>query len=186
MHMDQQEIQRLIQQSLYEDPQAFGQLVVEYQSFVFGLALKLTCHSDEAEDITQEVFIRAWTHLPQFNPQVKFSTWLYKITANLCFDWLRKHHNHPEMIPAEKEGNVVEYIPTEENITNQLINQELVEKITQLTQELTPKQKLIFTLWDLEGMEPEEIKIITGMSSVKIKSNLYLARKYIRQRISKL
>lgn len=183
--MEQKEVQQLIQQSLQEDRQAFGQLVIEYQSFVFRLALKLLCRSDEAEDITQEVFIRAWIHLPQFNPQVKFTTWLYKITANLCFDQLRKHRLPPETIATGQE-NAPWNISTEENITNRLINQELVEKINQLTQELTPKQKLIFTLWDLEEVPPEEIKIITGMSSAKIKSNLYLARKYIRQRISNL
>jgi len=67
-----------------------------------------------------------------------------------------------------------------------VMNEELIQIILYLTQELTPKQKLIFTLWDLEGLEAEEVKDISGLSSAKIKSNLNLARKYIRERIEKL
>ena len=156
--METLEIQKLLQQSRRQDSYAFSLLVRQYQDFVFRLAFRLLCNYEEAQDITQETFIRVWTHLPQFNLQAKFTTWLYKITVNLCYDSLRSYKK----------------------------NEELIQIILYLTQELTPKQKLIFTLWDLEGLEAEEVKDISGLSSAKIKSNLYLARKYIRERIEKL
>lgn len=81
-----------------------------------------------------------------------------------------------------REENEVIDIPLENNLTTTLTNQKLLETIIQLTDHLTPKQKLVFTLWDLEEMPPDEIRIITGMNSAKIKSNLYLARKYIREK----
>lgn len=183
--MNQEREQQLIRQSAGHDKAAFGQLVTEYQYFVFRLAFRLLCNTEEAQDATQEVFIRAWTHLSQFKPQVKFTTWLYKITVNLCYDQMRQQRRHSGLITLGQQEMGME-VPAEEDAGQDLANQELIACITRLTEELTPKQKLVFTLWDLEGIDPEEIKLITGMSSAKIKSNLYLARKYIRQRISKL
>lgn len=183
--MEAENEKRLIQASQLSDKQAFGQLVKEYQYFVFRLAFRLLCNTATAQDVTQEVFIRAWTHLPQFKLKVRFTTWLYKITANLCYDQLRKQHHSPHVLSVSKYPEMVTDIPAKENTETDLFNQELIHRITQLTEELTPKQKLVFTLWDLEELPPEEIRIITGMSSAKIKSNLYLARKYIRQRLSK-
>ena len=72
--METLEIQKLIQQSRRQDSYAFSLLVRQYQDFVFRLAFRLLCNYEEAQDITQETFIRVWTHLPQFNLQAKFTT----------------------------------------------------------------------------------------------------------------
>lgn len=183
--MEQENEKRLIEASQKSDSQAFGQLVNAYQYYVFRLAFRLLCNTAAAQDVTQEVFIRAWTHLPRFNPEVKFTTWLYKITTNLSYDLLRRQQHRPRLVSTSIQPEMVTHIPAEENTERELYNEELIQRITALTEELTPKQKLVFTLWDLEELPPEEIRIITGMSSAKIKSNLYLARKYIRQRLSK-
>lgn len=98
---------------------------------------------------------------------------------------LRRQQHHPQFVSTSNQAEIITHIPAEENTERQLYNEELIQHITALTEKLTPKQKLVFTLWDLEELPPEEIRIITGMSSAKIKSNLYLARKYIRQRLSK-
>lgn len=183
--MEQENEKRLIEASQRADSQAFGQLVNEYQYYVFRLAFRLLCNTATAQDVTQEVFIRAWIHLPRFNPEVKFTTWLYKITTNLCYDMLRRQQHRLQLVSTSNQTEIITHIPAEENTERQLYNEELIQHITALTEKLTPKQKLVFTLWDLEEFPPEEIRIITGMSSAKIKSNLYLARKYIRQRLSK-
>ena len=184
--METLEIQKLIQQSRRQDSYAFSLLVRQYQDFVFRLAFRLLCNYEEAQDITQETFIRVWTHLPQFNLQAKCTTWLYKITVNLCYDSLRSYKKRPIVHDSEIDFLKAYQQLSDENLENKVMNEELIQIILYLTQELTPKQKLIFTLWDLEGLEAEEVKDISGLSSAKIKSNLYLARKYIRERIEKL
>ena len=184
--METLEIQKLIQQSRRQDSYAFSLLVRQYQDFVFRLAFRLLCNYEEAQDITQETFIRVWTHLPQFNLQAKFTTWLYKITVNLCYDSLRSYKKRPIVHDSEIDFLKAYQQLSDENLENKVMNEELIQIILYLTQELTPKQKLIFTLWDLEGLEAEEVKDISGLSSAKIKSNLNLARKYIRERIEKL
>ena len=175
--METLEIQKLIQQSRRQDSYAFSLLVRQYQDFVFRLAFRLLCNYEEAQDITQETFIRVWTHLPQFNLQAKFTTWLYKITVNLCYDSLRSYKKRPIVHDSEIDFLKAYQQLSDENLENKVMNEELIQIILYLTQELTPKQKLIFTLWDLEGLEAEEVKDISGLSSAKIKSNLYLARK---------
>ena len=111
---------------------------------------------------------------------------LHKITVNLCYDSLRSYKKRPIVHDSEIDFLKAYQQLSDENLENKVMNEELIQIILYLTQELTPKQKLIFTLWDLEGLEAEEVKDISGLSSAKIKSNLYLARKYIRERIEKL
>lgn len=153
---------------------------------VFRFSFKLVCNYDEAQDITQETFIRAWTHISDYTPKCRFSTWLYKITANLCYDLLRMRKRE---ITCRQTGDIMSKPPdvlSEENPENTVINQELIHIIGLLTEELTPKQRLVFTLRELEGLENDEITIITGLDAAKIKSNLYLARKYIQERMKKI
>lgn len=179
--MTQKQIQELIEISKDGDTKAFGILVGQFQTLVFRLAFRLLCNDDEAKDIVQEVFIRVWTQLRKYKPEYQFSTWIYKITSNLCYDRLRSLKHNRELI---KPGIVAGLnISSAENIESSMINRELKDLIIYFTEGLTPKQKLVFTLSDIEELNPEEIERITGLSAGKIKSNLYLARKYIRNKI---
>jgi len=161
---------------------AFRQLVDTLQPFVYRLAFRLLCNEDEAKDVVQETFIRVWLHLHKYRPDARFSTWLYKIACNLCYDRLRAIKRSQVNSTTVFDLSQLD-VPEENDIEQSLINRNLIEWITALTHDLTPKQKLVFTLRDIEGMELEEIREITGMSGEKIKSNLYLARQYIRKRI---
>ena len=76
------------------DREAFKQIVSEYQQLVYTLAFRLLCNGADAEDMTQEVFIKVWQNLSRYKQQqCKFSTWIYKITCNACYDKLRSNHN---------------------------------------------------------------------------------------------
>lgn len=182
--MHQSRVNELIVLSRQNDSMAFRKLVEAYQSMVYTLAFRLLCNEEDAKDIVQETFIRVWKHLDSFNTKLKFSTWLYTIAANQCYDKLKKaKHNYT--VRVEDLNAISEFI-SNENIEKTLINAELAQIIPTITAELTPKQKLVFTLRDLEGLEIEEIQSITGLSGAKIKSNLYLARQYIRKKIENL
>jgi RNA polymerase sigma-70 factor, ECF subfamily len=80
--------QSLIQRAQKGDPQAFATLVDEHQRYVYNLALRVVKDENEALDLTQETFVRAWTALPNFRGQSQFRTWLYRITTNLCYNRL--------------------------------------------------------------------------------------------------
>jgi len=177
--MNNEKIEILVERSKQRDMAAFRQLVESCQPFVFRLAFRLLCNDEEAKDIVQETFIRVWLHLHRYDRRNRFSTWLYKITCNLCYDRLRVMKRTATVDIDLSELDV----PDTRDIEQSLINRDLKEYIAALTHELTPKQRLVFTLMDIEGLEPEEIEKITGMSRAKIKSNIYLARQYIKLRI---
>ena len=159
---------------------AFKNIVSEYQQLIYSLAFKLLCNEQDAEDATQDTFVKVWQNIKNYKQQYKFSTWIYKIAVHICYDKMRtkKHIDYIDIETYDGYSDV--------NQEDFLHNKELKKLIVKLMEGLTPKQKLVFTLSDLEEMKVEEIKTVTGLSSSKIKSNLYLARKYIKLKISDL
>ena len=87
--INQEKTLELVDRSQRKDTAAFAQLVTEFQPMVFRLAFRLLCDEDEARDITQETFVKVWLSLKTYNRKNRFSTWLYKITCNACYDRLR-------------------------------------------------------------------------------------------------
>ncbi|MDR0205746.1 MAG: RNA polymerase sigma factor [Bacteroidales bacterium] len=159
---------------------AFKYVVCEYQQLVYTLAFRILCNETDAEDATQDTFIKIWQNIKKYKQQYKFSTWIYKITTHVCYDKLRSKQH----IISEELTDFVSF--SEENQEDLLHNKELKKLITKLSSGLSPKQKLLFILSDLEDLKSEEIVVITELSAAKIKSNLYLARKYIKSKIINL
>jgi len=180
--MDQSTLNNLIELSMQNDDKAFRQIVENYQSMIYSLAFRLLCNEEEAKDTVQETFIRVWINLAKYQTDKTFSTWLYKIATNLCLDKLKSSKHFYQ------NGNIDETLNNliaSENVEQTIINSELGNIIHRLTNELTPKQKVVFTLRYLEGLEVDEIVQITGMTPGKIKSNLFLARQTIRIKLEK-
>jgi RNA polymerase sigma-70 factor (ECF subfamily) len=180
--MDNHTLVILINSSKRNDTKAFREIVSSHQGMIYSLAFRLLRNEEDAKDIVQETFIRVWKHLSSFDIERKFSTWVYAIATNLCLDKLKSvKHNLQEASIDE----TLHYLISSENVEQKLINAELGAIISTLTNELTPKQKIVFTLRHLEDLEIEEIVQITGMTGDKIKSNLFLARKNIREKLEK-
>ncbi|MDL2222988.1 sigma-70 family RNA polymerase sigma factor [Bacteroidales bacterium OttesenSCG-928-M11] len=181
--IDKSSLNKLITASRQKDEKAFRLIVEEFQSLVYSISFRLLCNEDEAKDITQETFIRVWINLNKYNSKQKFSTWLYTIATNLCLDKLKRQKYFQKNDMSE---TILTTIAIKDDTEEKILNQELLDLISSFTQELTPKQKIVFTLRYLEELEIEEIKQITGMSSEKIKSNLFLAKKNIQNKIEKI
>ena len=175
----------LIQRCRTGDSNAFRQLVDNYQGRVYVFAFRMLCNEEDAKDVVQEAFIKVWRNLSKYNTDFKFTTWLYRITANCCYDHLRKGKQQKQNVEIDQVKHACEQL-LQSNLEQKIINENLAAVITQLTHELTPKQKLVFTLKELEGFEVNEIAAITDLSPEKIKSNLYLARKNIREQLEKM
>jgi len=176
--MDKSTLNNLIERSSRNDHKAFREIVESYQSLVYSVAFRILCNEEETKDIVQETFIRVWMNLSSYNPDKKFSTWLYAIATNLCLDKLKSSkRNFQGYSIDETLYNLI----ASENADQTILNSELAEIIIRLTNELTPKQRVVFTLRHLEELEVDEIEQITGMTSAKIKSNLFLARQTIRK-----
>jgi len=180
--MDHQSVERLIEQSILGDNVSFRTLVEQFQPYAYSVAFRLMCNEYETEEVVQEAFIRVWKNLAGFRKEMRFSTWLYKIVVNLCYD--RMKASKVRKIFKSQPGENMINISSGENIEKELSNREQAELIRMLTEKLSPRQKVVFILSELEELDVQEITSITGMSAAKIKSNLYCARREIREKMN--
>lgn len=178
--MTPETIHKLIEYSQRKDEKSFRTLVETHQFMVYQLAFRLLCNEEDAKDAVQETFLRVWLNLAQFDRKRSFKTWVYAIAANQCYDRLKSVRYKARTIPLES----VEHLLSDD-VEYTMENAELGARIARLTKKLSPKQKWVFTLCDLEGLSVEETSTITGLSAAKIKSNLYLARQSLRKELKK-
>ncbi len=178
--MDKSILNTLIEGSIRRDEKAFRMIVEEYQYMIYSVSFRLLCNEEDAKDAVQETFVKVWLNLHTYNANQQFSTWLYAVSTNLCIDKLKKASNkYHKTVIDEKITNLF----STENSDQKLLNTELGEIIQSLTNELSPKQRTVFTLVYLEELGMDEITLITGLTTEKIKSNLYLARQAIRKKL---
>jgi len=171
----------IIQKVKNGDASAFKMLVVKYQQAAFSFAFKIMGNEDDARDVVQECFINIWQKINTYDINKNFRSWLYKIIYNKSIDALRSIKRRDEISLDDRLYKVVDKASQEGDI--RLENKEAGELIRMMTINLPEKQKLIFTLRDLQELNVEETIEISGMSEVAIKSNLYHARKAIRKKL---
>jgi len=165
------------------DAIAFSSIVEEYQQFVYNLAMKMLNDVGDAEDLVQDVFVKVWNSIKLYSAEKsKFSTWLFSITSRTCLDQLRKRKS---IVTASGE-QLSEYHNIQQSAADKLEDRDAVRLIKTLSDSLTPTQKLVFVLRDLEGYEVSEVVAVSGLTEKQIKDNLYLARKSIKAKMSKL
>jgi RNA polymerase sigma-70 factor (ECF subfamily) len=163
------------------DEKAFRILVEKFQSYAFNVAFRVVLNEDDAKDIVQESFIRVWKHIHQYDQKILFTTWLYKIVINLCYDNLKsaRRRNHMAMRLADNQAIPVNNV----NASGNEDNKELIRRIRKVSKNLTLKQRMVFVLRDLHEIPIKEVMKILGLSEGSVKTNLYLARQNIRERI---
>lgn len=168
-HLNEAEI---IEQAKSGNQLAFRALVESFQGFVYSIAYRFTGNASEAEDLMQETFIRCWKNLDRYNAEYKMKTWLGKIVSNLCLDYLKSARRKNE----SKAVDFSIHIMDDANPEKEFETKELHSIILKLADRLTPKQRAVFILRDLEMLEVDEVCEILGMNSANVKSNLYYAR----------
>jgi len=157
-------------------------LVEKYQQTAFRLAFRMLGDEDEARDVVQDSFIRIWEKFNTYNDNEKFTSWMYRIVSNRAIDSLRASGRRPIISLGQL---IPETLGTGESGPDILLeNREAGELIRSITTGLPEKQQLVFSLRDLQGLSPQEVQDISGMTENVIKSNLYHARKTIRDRLT--
>jgi RNA polymerase sigma-70 factor, ECF subfamily len=184
--MNKEQLLDIIELSKKKEHKAFKKLVEHYQSYAFSLSFKLVCNEEDAKDIVQESFIRVWQHIYKFDIKTKFTTWLYKIVFNLSLDKLKANKRRGHVL-ADTEFVKVSYDKLlGANPETDFVNKDLASLVASLADDLTPKQRAVFILRDLQGAEMDEISDITSMSKGTVKSNLYYARLSIREKLKRI
>jgi RNA polymerase sigma-70 factor (ECF subfamily) len=172
------------------DTAAFEQLVRQYDRQVFRVAQHITQNREDAEDITQDAFLKAYEKLNQFQGNSKFSTWLVRITVNESLMRLRKRKTSKTVSMDEnvqtEEGSIPrDFADWSPNPEQQFGTVELGDILRKTIQGLPPGFRTVFTLRDIENLSTEETAEALGLSVPAVKSRLLRARLQLRERLSR-
>ncbi len=171
--------EELILQAQKGDKRAFRKIVETHQRFAFAVAFKILLNEEDAKDASQEAFIKLWKHIGDYNFESKFTTWFYKIIINLSIDKLKSLKRKEKIFIPLPDGNETDKLFSKN--CEDYSNRELIEIIAKLTDMLSPKQKLVFTLRDLNNLDITDISKTLNMSAGSIRTNLIYARRRIKQ-----
>ncbi len=164
--------------------QALSVLIKTSTPLAFSLAFRLLGNEVLATDVVQETTISIWKNIHKIKSAESYKTWLYRIVVNKCNDEFRKQKRKQEIHFDENNWAKISN-KLIENPSGELENKESANLISLLTASLSPKQKSIFILSELEDLSHEEISKITSESKANVKANLYYARKKISELLEK-
>lgn len=179
-------LEYVITRSKQGDVWAFRQLVELHQRYAFSLAFRLVCDEEDARDVVQEAFIRVWKHIREYSPEVKFTTWMYKIVVNLSYDRLKGERRRSRLFMRMSKLPDLDYQPGGQAVDASVMNRDLADKIRAIAEKLPLKQRMVFVLRDLQDLSVGEVGEILGMSHESVKTNLCYARRAIRLRIARM
>ncbi len=174
-----------IEQAAAGDAAAFEVLVLRYQTQVYSLALRMVGNEADAQDLAQEAFVRVWKSLPSFQFSAQFSTWLYRLTTNICIDFLRAQKKHRQIsltIAEEEQWDLEDPSPQPEDL---VLAQDARETLTRAMDSLDPEERQILLLRSVNDCSYQQIGDIMGLREGTVKSRLSRAREQLRKKLSK-
>jgi len=174
----------LIEECRNGDLHNFRKVVEKTAPKIFTVAFRILGDEDAAHDAVQDTMVTVWQKLSGIRNADNYKTWVYRIVINKCYDQLRKKKQQKENRYDDQAWSVISNHLSENGIT-ELENRENARIINLITNQLSPKQKTVFVLSELEQMPADEILKITGMSRSSVKANLYYARKNIESLLQK-
>lgn len=171
----------IVRKVLGGDANAFETLVLEYEKNVYNIALRMTGNSEDAADMTQEAFIKAYNSLQSFRGDSKFSVWLYRIVSNVCLDFLRSKNRRPtvSLSVEDDDGEDAQLDVADESQSPELL---LDRKLTRDSvrrglDSLPPDYRQILLLREIQGLSYDEIAQALSLEVGTVKSRIFRARK---------
>jgi RNA polymerase sigma-70 factor (ECF subfamily) len=177
----------LIRAAQRGDSDAFERLVRSYDHNVLRMALNLLHSPEDARDVYQEAFLRVYRNLPKFRFDCSFSTWLYRIVANLCLDQIRKRKVRKEEASSVETGSGdldrFQFLPEQRadvDPQRQLMSAEVNTRIREVLDRLTPRERVVFEMRHFEGMRVRSIGDALGVTEEAAKNCLFRATQKMR------
>lgn len=180
----------VVAQARTGDAKAFNELLRRYERKIFRLALHITQNREDAEDVLQETFLKAYEHLDQFQGQSKFYTWIVRIAVNQALMKLRKRKSDrsvslDDTIDTGEDTVAREIAAWDENPEQQYGREELNRILTSAVDGLTPIYRAVFVLRDVDGLSTEETAEALDLSVPAVKSRLLRARLQLRDKLTR-
>jgi RNA polymerase sigma-70 factor (ECF subfamily) len=182
--------QELVAKAQAGDNEAFAALVERYQNKIYRLAKNITQNNEDAEDVLQEAFLKAYSHLDTFQRNAKFYTWIVRIAVNEALMKLRKRKSDrtvplDEPLDTGEETVNREIAVWEDNPETRYSQEEIQQILDEAVESLKPDFRAVFALRDIEELNTEETAETLGISVPAVKSRLLRARLALREKLTR-
>jgi RNA polymerase sigma-70 factor (ECF subfamily) len=177
--------EELVARSIAGDADSFNQLVQRWERPIFALAYRTIGREEDARDVCQETFLRAFRALPGFRGQAKFSSWLYRIALNLCRDWVRRERRTGFVQPPE-DVDLMELLAADaptESIEDLVARNDQVRVIERAMARLSEDQRMAIILKEYHGLTFQEIADLAGCPLSTVKTRLYQGLALLRREL---
>ncbi|VGO22737.1 RNA polymerase sigma factor [Pontiella sulfatireligans] len=171
------------------DVQAFDVLVDRYHGRIYGLTYNMCSNREDAEDLTQEVFVKAFSALPRFKGKSSFYTWLYRIAVNKTINY-RKKRNRKRTLSLDSFDQEIKSDEAYHDLTSKgsplrnISLSELQIKLNEALQSLSEKHRTVVVMHDMQGIPHEEIAKVVGASVGTVRSRLFYARRQMQSELA--
>ena len=177
--------EELVALSIGGDVDSFNQLVVRWERPIYALAYRVIGREEDARDVVQETFLRAFRGIGNFRGQAKFSSWVYRIALNLCRDWIRRERRAP-ILPTPEGVDVVELAAEPgpaESIEDLVARNDISKVVADLMTRLPEEQRTAIILKEYHGMTFQEIADLQGVPLSTVKTRLYQGLTVLRRHL---
>ena len=169
---------------------AFDNLILKYRERVFGVVYNMTSNREDAADLTQDAFIKAFQSIHRFQAQSSFFTWLYRIAVNSTLTHLRKaklrtFFSFEKITDEDKTAELVNQMTDKKGADRDLYIRELQEKLNEAMMKLSIKHRTVVTLFEIEGVSHEEIAEIMNCSVGTVRSRLHYAKQLLQAELQR-
>jgi RNA polymerase sigma-70 factor (ECF subfamily) len=179
--------EELVTRSRGGDLDSFNQLILRWERPIYALAYRVIGREEDARDVCQEAFLRAYRALPGFKGEAKFSSWLYRITLNLCRDWIRRQRRAPVTQMPEEIDLLDAQAAAEpsESIEDLVARRELTAVVEQAMAQLPAEQRTAIVLKEYHGLTFQEIADLQGCPLSTVKTRLYQGLSVLRRHLER-
>jgi len=177
--------EELVALSIQGDVDSFNQLVVRWERPIYALAYRVLGREDEARDIVQDTFLRAFRGIGNFRGQAKFSSWVYRIALNLCRDWIRRERRAP-IAPTPEGVDIIELAAEQgpaESIEDLVARHDMSRVVAKAMATLPEEQRTAIILKEYHGMTFQEIADLQGCPLSTVKTRLYQGLSVLRRHL---
>jgi RNA polymerase sigma-70 factor (ECF subfamily) len=175
----------LIRKCRRQEPVAFAQVVDLYQHRIYGYVRRMVATAEDAEDVAQDVFVRAYQHFPTFDSRCSLRSWLFRIATNLCIDRARSSQRRKSIEGGKEEVTFEDLNLAADGFdpAEIVLTRELSDIVERAIEEMSAKLKSVLLMHDQQGMSYEEISKVLDVPIGTVKSRLFLARAHVQKAI---
>jgi RNA polymerase sigma-70 factor (ECF subfamily) len=179
--------EELVARSIGGDADSFNELVLRWERPIYALAYRTIGREEDARDVCQETFLRAFRALPGFRGQAKFSSWLYRIALNLCRDWVRRERRAPVVQPPEGVDlmELAAEAEPSESIEDLVARKDLSRAVERAMTLLPEEQRTAIVLKEYHGLTFQEIADLVGCPLSTVKTRLYQGLTVLRRELAR-